>query len=482
MAVFTLKEILEATSGELHHFDESAGSISDYCVDGVSTDTRKLTEGNLFIGLIGENFDGNTYAFQAAKDGAKALILSNLDHAPEDTPAILVPDTKIALENLATYYRKRQNFLTVAVTGSVGKTSTREMLGSAIGVCKRTYCTKNNENNEIGLSKTILETPEDTEVLVLEMGMRLRGEILELTNIAFPDIAVITNVGVAHIERLGTRDEILRAKLEILEGLAKNGLLILPAKDEYLQKAVREGMIRPDVKIAYFSTDDQDLPTGGIGLAYAGPVSFEDDKVNFTATVGYDEKQQTRLALSVLGQHHVGNALAALLCGVYLGLPLDKLTDGANQFAPIGHREKMVTVEGVHFIDDAYNAGPESMTSAIATLRRVSGTAKAYACMGDMLELGDVSAEKHFEVGCAAAREGLDGLFVIGDFKESVMEGVRSVDPSIPVVLCQDKKDIVDKLKDIVKPGDWALLKASHSFEMYTILDEYVSIFREVEC
>lgn len=481
MAVFTLKEILDATSGELHNFQDK-GTVETYTVDGVSTDSRKIENGNLFLALIGEKFDGNKYAYSAAKDGASALLLSDMSDAPDDVPVILVKDTKLALEQLATYYRTRLHPTVIAVTGSVGKTSTREMIGRALGNCEKVYCTKQNENNEIGLSKTILETPKGTNILVLEMGMRLRGEISELTHIAWPDIAVITKIGLAHIERLGSQEEILRAKLEILEGLAEGGLLVIPYFDPMLRKAVAEGLVRPDVKIAYFTDDETELPQDAFGLASAGEVTFENDKLNFLATVGYEQRKQIPVSLSVFGVHHVGNTLAALLCGTYLGLPLDKLVQGAEMFAPIGHRERLVTVEGVHFVDDSYNAGPESMMSAMESLRRLGKNGKAYACTGDMLELGDASQEAHLSIGRAAAEQGLDGLFVIGDFKKYVEEGCHSVDPDLPVFLCEDKKDILNKLKNIVQKGDYVLLKASHSFEMYTILDEYVSIFTEGEC
>lgn len=481
MAVFTLKEILDVTSGELYNFKDK-GTEDTYKIDGVSTDTRTIVEGNLFLALVGENFDGNTYAYTAAKEGASALVLSDMTNAPDDIPVILVKDTKLALEQLATYYRKRRNMKVIAVTGSVGKTSTREMIGRALGNCEKVYCTKNNENNEIGLSKTVLETPEEANILVLEMGMRLRGEISELTHIAWPDIAVITKIGLAHIERLGSQEEILLAKLEIIEGLAEGGLLVLPYKDPMLRKAIAEGLIRPDVKIAYFTDDETDLPKEAFGLASSGAVTFEDDKVNFLATVGYEEKEQISVSLAVFGLHHVGNTLAALLCGRYLGLPLEKLVQGAETFVPIGHRERLVTVEGVHFVDDSYNAGPESMMSAMESLRRLGKNGKAYACIGDMLELGNTAKDAHMSIGKTAAEQGLDGLFVIGDYKEDVEKGCHSVNPNLPVILCEDKKEVLDKLKNIVQKGDYVLLKASHYFEMYTILNEYVSIFTEGEC
>ena len=193
MAKFTISEILKATGGQLKQFpvEGKTASADEYTVDGISTDTRTIHEGNAFLALIGENFDGNKYAVAAANDGAALLVLSTMEYAPEGVPVILVEDTTIALTKIAEYQRLRLGCKVVAVTGSVGKTSTREMIYSALSRGCKAYVTKANHNNEIGLSKTILDTPEDTEVLVLEMGMRLRGEISQLTHIAHPDVAVI---------------------------------------------------------------------------------------------------------------------------------------------------------------------------------------------------------------------------------------------------------------------------------------------------
>jgi len=481
MARFTLSEIVETTGGKLIGLSEGADP-SEIFVNDISTDSRSIGEGNLFLALIGEKFDGHLYAGKAGESGAAALILQKEEYVPEGVPTILVSDTKVALEKIACYYRQRQKFLVVAVTGSVGKTSTRQMIAGALSSCRKVYATKANENNEIGMSKTILAAPEDTEILVLEMGMRLRGEISELTHIALPDIAVITNIGVAHIERLGSREEILKAKLEILEGLKEEGLLIIPAKDEMLQKAKASGMIRSDVKIGYTSVEDGNIPEGAFGSAVSGEVTFADGKLHFKATAGFETKTEVPLALSVIGKHHVGNALAGLLCGLYLGLPEDKLAEGIASFAQIGHRERLVEVNGVYFLDDSYNAGPESMMSGMDSIRRLSSSGKAYACIGDMLELGDVSSDKHFEIGAHAAKQKLDGLFVIGDYKEDVKRGAESVTSDFPVILCEDKKEILEKLQKTVQTGDFVLLKASHSFEMYTILEEYASIFGEGAC
>ncbi len=481
MARFTLKEIVEATGGRLIRLPEGVDAET-IAISDVSTDTRTIKEGSLFLALIGERFDGHDYAEEARKSGCAAFVLQKEECAPEGVPTVLVEDTKTALEKIAAYYRMRQNFLVVAVTGSVGKTSTRQMIASALSSCKKVYATKNNNNNEIGLSQTILAASEDTEILVLEMGMRLRGEISELTHIAHPDIAVITNIGVAHIERLGSREEILNAKLEILEGLKDEGLLIIPAADEMLAKARKDGKIRKDVKIAYTAIESSAFPENASGTATAENIAFENGKICFLAKAGFGEIEEIPLSLSVIGKHHVGNALAGLLCGLYLKLPAEKLAEGICSFAQIGHRERLVEEHGVFFMDDSYNAGPESMMSAMSSIRRLAETGKAWACVGDMLELGGVSSEKHFEIGAHAAREHLDGLFVIGDYKEDVRKGVESIDRDLPVVLCRDKKEIVEKMRNTVQPGDFVLLKASHSFEMYTILEEYASIFKEEEC
>ena len=475
MAKFTIQEILTATGGKLMQFPlpGKPESAEEYIVDDISTDTRTIREGNAFLALIGENFDGNKYAVAAAKDGASLLILSTMEYAPENVPVILVEDTTIALTKIAEFHRLRLGCKVVAVTGSVGKTSTREMIFSALSRGCKAYVTKANHNNEIGLSKTILDTPEDTDVLVLEMGMRLRGEISQLTHIAHPDVAVITNIGVAHIERLGSRDEILKAKLELQECLAEGGLLVIPYADEYLEKAVNSGLIRDDIKIAYTSMEKVELQRPCYGAAFAGPAHIEGDRILFAAEAGFGQMHQVDLSIKVVGMHHVGNALAGLLCGLYFGIDPKLIAEGIASFAQVGHRERLVGVEGVCFLDDSYNAGPESMMSAFESVRRLAEHSKAYACISDMLELGDVAPEKHFEIGKKAADVGLDGVFVMGDFQKNVLEGVYSVSTEIPVYVFTDKEKMAEKLVEIAKPGDYILLKASHSYEMHTILDSY---------
>lgn len=475
MSAFTLQEILDATGGELRQFvaTEEVKDPSMYRINGVSTDTRTIEDGNLFLALIGENFDGNKFAVGAANDGAAALVLSSMEYAPENVPVVLVKDTKLALEKLATFYRKRMGCQVIAVTGSVGKTSTREMIASALSRSCRVYATKANKNNEIGLSETILHAPEDTEVLVLEMGMRGRGEISELTHIALPNVAVITNIGVAHIERLGSREEILHAKLEILEGLQEGGLLILPYQDEYLQSAVKNGLIRKDVRIAYTSTETVEWETTPFGFACAMTHREDDERIYFTAKAGFDTPFEVPLMVEALGLHHVGNALAGLLCGLYYHYSLSQIAEGIASFCQVGHREKKVNVEGVIFVDDTYNAGPESMMSAFATVRRIAGENRAYACLADMLELGHVAKDMHTKIGQRAAELKLDGLLVMGDFQEDVRDGAKSVNPDMNVMLFPDKPSMVEALAQMVKPGDYVLLKASHSFAMHTIVDEY---------
>ncbi|MBR5041139.1 MAG: UDP-N-acetylmuramoyl-tripeptide--D-alanyl-D-alanine ligase [Clostridiales bacterium] len=475
MAEFTISEILKATGGTLKQFpvEGKPQSADEYIVDGISTDTRTIREGNAFLALIGENFDGNKYAVAAANDGAALLVLSTMEFAPEGVPVILVEDTTIALTKIAEYQRLRLGCKVVAVTGSVGKTSTREMIYSALSRGCKAYVTKANHNNEIGLSKTILDTPEDTDVLVLEMGMRLRGEISQLTHIAHPDVAVITNIGVAHIERLGSREEIMRAKLEVLECLKEGGLLVIPYADEYLQKAADEGLIREDIKIAYTSMEKVELQRPCYGAAFAGQPRINGDRISFTAEAGFGELQKIDLSIKVVGMHHVGNALAGLLCGLYFGIEPSKIAEGIASFEQIGHRERLVGVEGVYFLDDSYNAGPESMMAAFESVRRLAEHSKAYACISDMLELGDVAPEKHFEIGAKAASVGLDGVLVMGDFTKNVLEGVYSVSKDIPVYIFNDKEKMAEMLTKIAQKGDYVLLKASHSYEMYTILDSY---------
>lgn len=475
----TLKEITTATGGKI--LDQAN---MDLLLEGVSTDTRSIGKGELFVALVGERFDGHAYVDKAAREGAAAAIVSRDVETELPIVRIIVDDTKIAYEALAAYVRQKLNVRVVAVTGSVGKTSTREMLKLGLSGVMPTHGTDANLNNEIGLSSTILHTPDMTEALVLEMGMRLRGEIEELTMIAKPDVACITNIGVAHIERLGSRENIMKAKLEIVDGLAKNGLLIIPAEDAMLISYMESGALREDVRVGvtgmhldatYFSKHPwcKIIATASNRIESDEGQQFDVRILSQSDLSSNSVEQATTVSLNLLGNHHCTNALALLLLASDWHLNLDAVAKRLLSYQPIGNRERCVRVGAISFVDDSYNAGPESMKSAFETLVARAKGHRTVACLADMLELGSYSKEMHEYIGREAAAAGIDILFVTGDYRNDVKKGAEDAGKSKDVYTFDNKEVMRDKLMTALLPDDFVLVKASHSFAMHTLIDDY---------
>jgi UDP-N-acetylmuramoyl-tripeptide--D-alanyl-D-alanine ligase len=470
MARFTLREILTATGGTAIH--KASSRDVDYAVDGVCTDSRMITPGNLFIALTGNDYDGHDFCAGATEGGAKILIVSKLESIPEGVPAILVPDTLAALQSLASYYRKRLNCMVLAITGSVGKTSTREMLSIALSSSFRTYSTKENFNNEIGLPLTILSAPENTELLIVEMGMRLKNEIRLLSNIAQPDIAVITNIGVSHIERLGSREEILSAKMEVCEGLRANGLLVINGDDGMLRTyvSIPQNKNWKHLGVTSFTGCKEAEKVADI-YAYSENVCLSESGATFTGCIREKGKTETKTdcELSTVGAHLVKNALLTLLCASYLQADLRAVCQKLVRFVPIGSRGRIIKTPSYTIYDDAYNASPESMSAAFDCIKLIGGHKRKIAAIGGILELGKYSAEIHRQVGVHAAQAGLHILYICGDSREAVKSGAESINPDIETKLFEDTENLINELLHDIRPGDLIMIKASHAFEFENI-------------
>lgn len=473
MAVLTLSEILIATDGTLVGSVENTNADSVF--SGVSTDTRTIFEGNLFIALIGERFDGHNFCQTAQERGARGFIVSRAEAVPPGAIGILVADTLSALLSVAQCYRKKLNARVIAVTGSVGKTTTREMLAYAFSSIYRTHATKQNLNNEIGMSLTLLSAPVDTELLIVEMGMRKRGEILALTKIAEPDIAIITNAGVSHIERLGSRDEILRAKTEICEGIRDGGLLLVNGDDERLPQYALS-LEAKSFRIGVATLDGKEENAGYDLFVAAKPGDTDGETTKFTAEIVTRDKNQKRIrriddyAVRGVGLHFVRNALFAILCAVELGADSERVKRGLLSYQPTGSRGKLIRTPRYLLYDDAYNASPESMAAAFESIRILAKGRRTIAAIGGILELGEHAESLHREVGEAAGRHGIDKVFVFGEYAESVKEGVLSVNPNAEVLLFADRDALITSLLPALQPGDVVLAKGSHAFAMDAVI------------
>ena len=475
MWLFTEREILDATGGiRIGALTPDDGDLR--VVYSVSTDTRTLEPGALFAALVGERFDGHAFCQTAFEKDASLFLISDEHMLPEESAGILVPDTLLALHALARAYRIKLACKVIAVTGSVGKTSTREMLYAALSHTYRTHATKHNLNNEIGLPLTILTAPPDTELLIVEMGMRMRGEIQTLTRIAEPDMAVITNVGVSHIERLGSQEEILLAKMEICDGLFGDKVLLINGDDPFLTEYVQRtsGKSIKEKKWRELTATSLEVPADGFGFAdqAAGAFNMHTTEMGTAFSVMYRDSKNTEaydlgeFSLSCIGVHHVKNALFAVAIAMRLGVPPDAVRKGLLSYKPTGSRGRMIQTASYLLYDDAYNASPESMAAAFESIRIIAAGRRKIAAIGGILELGSFAGELHYKVGEAAAKSGIDILFVCGDERDYVKKGALSVHPDMPVYLFESRDELTRALMDDLRQGDVVLIKGSHAFAM----------------
>lgn len=441
MEKLKLSEIAAACNGTYN---------TDCEINGVCIDTRKITKGCLFICIKGERFDAHQFAAEALEKGAAAVMIHQKTDV--DGSFVMVDDTSKALLALGGYYRSKFELNLVGLTGSVGKTTTKEFVYLVLNEKFKTVKTLGNLNNEIGLPQMLFHLDSSTQAAVIEMGMNHFGEIHRLTAAAKPTIALITNIGTSHIENLGSRQGILKAKLEILDGLEKGSTLILNGDNDLL-KEVRND----DYNILFFGVENGDFK--------AKNISSSENETSFD--VEYFGKTQ-RLVIPTIGIHNVYNALAAFAVGYCLGIEPEKCADGLKKYTPEGMRQKSVVKNGVTFIEDCYNASPDSMRAAINTLAGITAN-RRIAVFSDMLELGDYSETAHREVGRMTAEAGIDYLLTVGDMsrftaleaKECKMENVFHFDT---------KQELTEKLLEIIKAGDAVIFKASRGMKLEDVI------------
>jgi len=430
-------------------------SCADYrgiTVTGVSTDTRTIQKGDLFIALSGEKFDGHNYIATAVENGAAAVIVSRPVEC--DVPQLLVEDTLAGLQRLAAYYLTTLRVRVVAVTGSNGKTSTRDMTAAVLSSKYNVYSTAKNFNNEIGLPKSVLELDDSYDIAVLEMGMNHLGEISRLTNIARPEVAMITNIGKAHIGNLGSQENILKAKMEILEGLQKDGLLILNGDDAYLCKAETGSFTKSFIGI------------NGEGLSLqAKNITVNGGSTEFDVAYG---DETVHGSIPVLGNYNVLNSLEAMRAGLYFGVTIEEAFAALDGYRPVGMRQEEEAVGGIILVKDYYNASPDSCRVALETLASHAKGGKKIAVLGGMLELGEYSAREHKALGEMCMQHKMDYAFFIGEDCAAFKEGM----PENSQVFAKDEREKMEQaLTAFIKSGalsagDAVLIKGSRGMKM----------------
>lgn len=455
MENITISEIIAATGGKL------LSGNTDQIINSVSCDSRKIEDNCLFIPLEGERFDGNDFIENAFENGAAvSLVNKKYDSKNINGPLIEVDDTLRAMQNLAKYYLGKFDIPVIGVTGSVGKTTTKEMIAAALGKTMKVFKTDGNYNGQIGLPLTIFNLDSSYEAAVLEMGVSKFGEMEKLSDIANPDIGVITNIGMSHMENFKTMENTCQEKLKIVQ--KENALLYLNGDSPILLKS------------------EKTIPQKVICFGLNGDYPFKCQDVysingmtNFTLIT---PEFREEISIPCLGIHNVYNALAAIAIALGMGIHLDDIKNGLLTFKNVAMRQQVSEINGVTIIDDSYNASPDSMKSAINVLKSIEGGRKIVV-MADMLELGENSAKAHHEIGRYIAIEGINILITIGNESKNASEGAKSVNQGINVVHCESNDNAYETLKSIIKENDKILVKGSrgmHTEEIVKDLKEYL--------
>lgn len=449
MKNITLEQILECCGGQ--YFGRKEDLTKE--VTGVVTDSRKILPGNLFVPLKGEKTDGHKYIPQVLSAGALASLSENiLSENPGNY--ILVESALEAMQRIAAFYRNDLGLKVVGITGSVGKTSTKEMIASVLKERFHVHKTAGNFNNHIGLPLTIFGLEKDHEVGVLEMGISDFGEMHVLSAMANPDICVITNIGLCHLENLKTRDGILKAKTECFQHMRENGRVILNGLDDKLI-TIKEAEGVPPVFYgregdAAFATDVTDLGLMGIRI-----------HLHLWGEV-------REVTIPIPGEHNIYNALAAACVGHELGMNIDEICRGIRNVETIGGRSNLIQVKGMTLIDDCYNANPVSMKASIDVLSKAAG--RKIAVLGDMGELGKEEKALHAQVGAYLSEKNIDMLFCAGELSAEIAREAKE-NPRCAVAHFSSKEDLIPALLKEVKEGDTILVKASHFMEYPKIIE-----------
>ena len=450
-----VEDIINVTKGRL-----ITGNKNMECIN-FSKDTRTIEQGDIYIGIKGENFDGSKFWKKAIENGASGVIVQNIEITEEEKKQykekviIVVEDSLKALYEIAKFKRNMYDIPVIAITGSVGKTSTKDIVASVVSNKYKTLKTEGNNNNNIGLPLTILKL-RNHEAMVIEMGMNHFREIALLTEIAKPTLAVITNIGTSHIGILGSRENILKAKLEILEGMKKPKIIINNDND-LLHKWYEEN--KEKIEIHTYGIEKQ-------SDINAKDIEMDENSSKFTVDIN---NKKVEIEVPVGGEHFIYNALCATEVGKVLGLTEEQIKKGIKEFELTKKRMDIRTLQnGAILINDSYNASYESMSASINYLENHNGTRKI-AVLGDMFELGEYSKELHEKVGETVAQKNIDILICSGEESKNIIKKVNEKNPKIKTILLNNNEEILKKLQEILKEGDVVLVKASNGMKFYEI-------------
>lgn len=465
----TVEMLVEQTDGILLFGEPS------WIVSGLAIDSRRVEPGAAFVAFSGEVTDGHDHLDAAIENGSRALIVTvgseDLSEeiferaAASETAIVQVEDALRAVQDLARAHRRRLRSTVVAITGSTGKTTTKDLVKAVLAAKYRTLATEGNQNNELGVPLTILAADANTEMLVVEMGMRGAGQIAELCDIAEPDHGLVTNVGTSHIEILGSESAIASAKGELVESLKPEGRAYLNGDD-----ARTAGLsVRSTARVTTYGL-------GSTSDVYATDIDLDEmSRPSFTATLASGESHGIHLTVS--GRHNVYNALAALAVGEALDVPIEDMATALSNASMTAMRmEVFRTAGGLTILNDAYNANPTSMRAAIDTLAGMRGEGRRVAVLGDMFELGSFSELAHFRLGGYVADAGIDLLVTVGPLARRIAEGAKASGMAAEAVHpCEDVFDALDLLGEKVGVDDVVLVKASRAMSLERVVEGLVN-------
>ncbi|MGM0846741.1 MAG: UDP-N-acetylmuramoyl-tripeptide--D-alanyl-D-alanine ligase [Bacillota bacterium] len=440
--------------------ENDISAFGDVTFQGVSIDSRKIEKGHLFIPFKGENVDGHKFVEGAIESGASAALWEkDVPNPPEGVPIIIVENVLDALQNLATAYRHELGIKVVGITGSNGKTTTKDMMANLLSLKYKVQKTQGNYNSHIGLPLTILALEKGTEVAVLEMGMSGFGQIEELSNIALPDAAIITNIGESHLQDLGSREGIAKAKLEIISGLKKDGLFVYYGEEPLLTERIDKEW---PFKAETFGKGQQNT---------LYPIEIKTADTGSVFRVNGDP--HTEIMLPVLGEHNIMNALAAMLVAKEFGVKYKEMPEAFQQLKLTQMRMEMIEGKrGEKILNDAYNASPTSMRAAISLLSGLQGYSKKILVAGDMLELGPNEEAYHYEVGLDIQRGEIDCVFTYGSLSNHLAKGAAEMIGEEKVFSFENKQDLTDKLKSSLQGDEIVLFKASRGMKLEEVIEQ----------
>lgn len=445
----TLNEIISATKAKTKIEKETR------TITGVSTDTRTIQPGELFVALSGEHFDGTSYAQEALDKGAIGVVAHRQHKLPLET-TLGVKDTRVALLQIAGLWRKKQHAKVIAITGSVGKTTTKEMMALVTETKGRTLKTKENLNNEVGLSQMLFQLDDSYDYAVLELGVDGPGQMLPMALAVEPNIGIITTIGDSHLANFGSHRKLISEKLTLKKGLALGGTMVLNGDDPVLAGKVR------GVSNMYFALHSLSAEV------QATDVVVHNDATEFM--IRYKTKKYP-VRLPIAGYHQVSNALAAFTGGMILGIAPEAAIQALESYQPEGLRQFTRVVRGITLVEDCYNASPQSMTAALETLAQMDVKGRKLALLGDMLELGSTEKEAHFQIGVFAAQQGLDGLFLTGELSKEIQKGAEQQGME-HVFYEKDSSLLGEHIKEYLQPGDLLWVKASRGMRLEKILQQ----------